>query len=228
MPLSQGDRLGRYEVLGPIGAGGMGEVWRARDTELGREVAVKVLPEALASEPRRVERFRREARALAALSHPNLLEIHDVGSSNGLDYVITELLEGDCLRAAIPPKGLPWQKVAEIGAAAADGLAAAHGRGIIHRDLKPENLFLTANGRVKILDFGLASVHEEASADARNATITEVGTVMGTPGYMAPEQVKGRQAVATGYANYEWLHVDPDFEPLWGDPEFQEILRPKG
>lgn len=140
MTLSRGDRLGRYEVLGPIGSGGMGEVWRARDTELGREVAVKVLPEDVASEPRRVERFRREARALAALSHPNLLEIHDVGSTNGLDYVVTELLEGDSLRAAIPPKGLPWQKVAEIGAAAADGLAAAHGRGIIHRDLKPEQL----------------------------------------------------------------------------------------
>ena len=228
MSLSQSDSLGRYEVLGPIGAGGMGEVWRARDTELGREVAVKVLPEEVASEPRRVERFRREARALAALSHPNLLEIHDVGSSNGLDYVITELLEGDCLRAAIPPKGLPWQKVAEIGAAAADGLAAAHGRGIIHRDLKPENLFLTADGRVKILDFGLASMDDDLEVDVDSPTVTEAGAVLGTAGYMAPEQVEGRQAVATGYANYEWLHVDPDFEPLWGDPEFQEILRPKG
>ena len=194
MTLSQGDRLGRYEVLGPIGAGGMGEVWRARDTELDRQVAIKVLPEAVASEPRRVERFRREARALAALSHPNLLEIHDVGSNDGLNYVVTELLEGDSLRAAIPPLGLPWQKVAEMGAAVADGLAAAHGRGIVHRDLKPENLFVTSDGRVKILDFGLASVGEELEVDHNSPTVTEEGAVLGTVGYMAPEQLRGRQA----------------------------------
>jgi tetratricopeptide (TPR) repeat protein len=174
----------------------MGEVWRARDTELGREVAVKVLPEAVASEPRRVERFRREARALAALSHPNLLEVHDVGSSNGLDYVVTELLEGDSLRAAIPPSGLPWQKVVEIGAAAAEGLAAAHGRGIIHRDLKPENLFLTADGRVKILDFGLASMDDEFEIDGNSPTVTEDGAILGTAGYMAPEQLRGQPASA--------------------------------
>jgi len=191
MTLSHGDRLGRYDILDPLGAGGMGEVWRARDTELGREVAVKVLPEAVASEPRRVERFRREARALAALSHPNLLEVHDVGATNGLDYVVTELLEGDSLRAAIPPSGLPWQKVAEIGAAAAEGLAAAHRRGIIHRDLKPENLFLTADGRVKILDFGLATLDEDLELDGDSPTITEAGTVLGTVGYIAPEQLRG-------------------------------------
>jgi len=196
MTLSQGDRLGRYEVLGPIGAGGMGEVWRARDTELDRDVAVKILPESFASDANRLERFQREAKALAALTHPNLLEIYDVGTTDGLHYAVTELLEGDTLRERITPTGLPWKKVTTIGAAVADGLAAAHGRGIIHRDLKPENLFLTADGRVKILDFGLASVHEEASADAETATITEAGTVMGTPGYMAPEQVKGKQADA--------------------------------
>ncbi|MEE4273499.1 MAG: serine/threonine-protein kinase, partial [Thermoanaerobaculales bacterium] len=196
MSLSQGDRLGRYEVLGPIGAGGMGEVWRARDTELDREVAIKVLPESFADDSVRLERFQREAKALAALSHPNLLDIYDVGSSNGLHYAVTELLEGDTLRERITPSGLPWQKVTQFGAAVADGLAAAHGRGIIHRDIKPENLFLTADGRVKILDFGLAAMHEEASPDAKTATITEAGTVMGTPGYMAPEQVKGQQADA--------------------------------
>jgi len=174
----------------------MGEVWRARDTELGREVAIKVLPESFAEDETRLERFQREAKALAALSHPNLLDIYDVGSVNGLHYAVTELLEGDTLRERITPSGLPWKKVTEIGAAVADGLAAAHGRGIVHRDLKPENLFLTADGRVKILDFGLASVHEEASPDARTATITEAGTVMGTPGYMAPEQVKGQPADA--------------------------------
>jgi len=196
MSLSTGDRLGRYEVLGPIGAGGMGEVWRARDTELDREVAVKVLPESFASDETRLERFHREAKALAALTHPNLLEIYDVGSTDGIQYAVTELLEGDTLRERITPSGLPWKKVTSIGAAVADGLAAAHGRGIIHRDLKPENLFITADGRVKILDFGLASIHEAAEADAETATITEAGTVMGTPGYMAPEQVKGKQADA--------------------------------
>jgi len=194
MSLSQGDHLGRYEILGPIGAGGMGEVWRARDTELDREVAVKVLPESFASDENRLERFQREAKALAALSHPNLLDIYDVGTTDGLHYAVTELLEGDTLRERITPSGLPWKKVTTIGAAVADGLAAAHGRGIIHRDLKPENLFLTADGRVKILDFGLASINEEADADAETATITEAGTVMGTPGYMAPEQVKGKPA----------------------------------
>ena len=189
MTLSQGDHLGRYEILGPIGAGGMGEVWRALDTELDRQVAVKVLPESFASDPSRLERFQREAKALAALSHPNLLDIYDVGAANGLHYAVTELLEGDTLRERITPTGLPWQRVTQIGAAVADGLAAAHGRGIVHRDLKPENLFLTADGRVKILDFGLAAMHEEAAPDAKTATITEAGTVMGTPGYMAPEQV---------------------------------------
>jgi serine/threonine protein kinase/tetratricopeptide (TPR) repeat protein len=196
MSLSQGDRLGRYEILGPIGAGGMGEVWRARDTELGREVAIKVLPDEVAADPRRVERFRREARALAALSHPNLLEIHDVGATDGLSYVVTELLEGDSLRAAIPPSGLPWQKVTEIGAAVAGGLAAAHGKGIVHRDLKPENLFLTADGRVKILDFGLASLDEEIEVESDSPTVTEADTVLGTVGYMAPEQLRGRPADA--------------------------------
>ena len=194
MSLSQGDRLGRYEILGPIGAGGMGEVWRARDTELDREVAVKILPESFASDENRLERFQREAKALAALSHPNLLDIYDVGTTDGIHYAVTELLEGDTLRERITPSGLPWKKVTSIGAAVADGLAAAHGRGIIHRDIKPENLFITADGRVKILDFGLAAVHEEAEPDAETATITEAGTVMGTPGYMAPEQVKGKPA----------------------------------
>ena len=194
MSLAAGDRLGRYEILGPIGAGGMGEVWRALDTDLDRQVAVKILPESFADDETRLERFQREAKALAALSHPNLLDIYDVGSANGLHYAVTELLEGDTLRERITPTGLPWQKVTAIGAAVADGLAAAHGRGIIHRDIKPENLFLTADGRVKILDFGLASVQEETNPDAKTATITEAGTVMGTPGYMAPEQVKGQPA----------------------------------
>ena len=198
MSLSAGDRLGRYEILGPIGAGGMGEVWKALDTELERTVAVKVLPESVAEDPSRLERFQREARALAALSHPNLLDIYDVGSTNGLHYAVTELLEGDTLRQKIPTSGLPWQKVAAMGAAAADGMAAAHGKGIVHRDLKPENLFVTADGRVKILDFGLAKVEEDFDPEGETGTLTpagtEAGTIMGTPGYMAPEQVKGKPA----------------------------------
>ncbi len=200
MSLSVGDRLGRYEVLGPIGAGGMGEVWQARDNELGRDVAIKVLPEEMAVDPRRIERFRREARALAALSHPHLLEVYDVGATNGLDYVVTELLEGDTLRELVPPSGLPWKKVCELGSAVADGLAAAHDKGIVHRDLKPENVFVTTDGRVKILDFGLARFDEELIAGEETVsvtpTLTEEGTVLGTMGYMAPEQLRGRPADA--------------------------------
>ena len=196
MALSAGDRLGRYEILGPLGAGGMGEVWKARDSELDREVAVKVLPDEVVSDPKRVERFRREAKALAALSHPNLLEIHDVGTADGVSYVVTELLEGDSLRRQIPHTGLPWRKVVELGADIADGLSAAHDVGIVHRDLKPENLFLTADGRVKILDFGLATIDDEEEPEGESPTVTEAGTVVGTVGYAAPEQLEGQRADA--------------------------------
>lgn len=194
MALSVGDRLGRYEILGLLGAGGMGEIWKARDTELVREVAVKVLPDEVALDTTRIERFRREAKALAALSHPNLLEIHDVGSADGVSFVVTELLEGESLRAAIPPSGLPWRKVSELGADIAEGLAAANEVGIVHRDLKPENLFLTADGRVKILDFGLATIDDEEEPDGESPTVTEAGTVLGTVGYAAPEQLEGHRA----------------------------------
>ncbi|MBD3872008.1 MAG: serine/threonine protein kinase [Acidobacteria bacterium] len=161
MALSRGDSLGRYQVLGPLGAGGMGEVYRARDTELEREVAVKVLPTSVATNPDRLERFQREARAVAALSHPNILEIFDVGTHDGIQYAVTELLEGQTLRERLPSKGIPWQKAAEFGVGIADGLAAAHGKGIVHRDLKPENIFVTSDGRVKVLDFGLARIETE-------------------------------------------------------------------
>src|SRR6516225_294695 len=147
-------RLGHYEILAPLGAGGMGEVYRARDTRLGREVAVKVLPEALASNTERQARFEREAKAVAALSHPNILAIHDYGTSRDITYAVMELLEGETLRSRLAKGPLPWREAVEVGAAIAEGLAAAHAKGIIHRDLKPENLFLTADGRVKILDFG--------------------------------------------------------------------------
>ena len=197
MTLAAGDRLGPYEVLGPLGAGGMGEVYRARDSRLERDVAIKVLPEHLANHPAALARFEREAKAIAAISHPNILAIHDFGREGGVTFAVTELLEGETLRSRLSESGLPWREAAEIGAAVADGLAAAHSRGIIHRDLKPENIFLTSDGRVKILDFGLARRERLATPteQAQGPTVTqetEPGTVMGTVGYMSPEQVIGQ------------------------------------
>src|SRR5205807_168893 len=156
--LTASTRLGPYEIVAPLGAGGMGEVYRARDTRLGREVAVKVLPEPFASDPDRRARFEREARAVAAISHPNILGIHDYGTQGAVTYAVMELLEGETLHSRLDRGPLSWREVVEVGAAVAEGLAAAHARGIVHRDIKPENLFLTEDGRVKILDFGLARI----------------------------------------------------------------------
>jgi eukaryotic-like serine/threonine-protein kinase len=194
MPLTSGTRLGPYEISSPLGAGGMGEVYRATDTKLGREVAVKVLPAALATDEAARARFEREARAVAALSHPNILALHDFGQHDGIAYAVTELLEGETLRARLDHGALPLRKVLQIGADIADGLAAAHDKGFIHRDIKPENIFITADGRVKILDFGLArqaAVAGEAPGGGTTVIGTDPGTVMGTVGYMAPEQVRG-------------------------------------
>jgi eukaryotic-like serine/threonine-protein kinase len=201
MPLSAGTLLGPYEILSPLGAGGMGEVYRARDTRLGREVAIKVLPTDLASDRGRLDRFEKEARLVASLSHPNILALHDFGQADGVLYAVTELLEGDSLRQRLSGETLPIRKVIEIGAAVAEGLAAAHGKGIVHRDLKPDNIFLTFDGQVKILDFGLARTAEILSPEGESAAPTtpaptEPGTVMGTVGYMAPEQVRGFSADA--------------------------------
>ena len=190
MPLAAGTRLGPYEIIAPIGAGGMGEVYRAHDSRLERHVAVKVLPPHLSQNPQALSRFVRETKAVAALSHPNLLSIFDTGNETGLNYAITELLEGETLRTAVTRGPLPWRKALEIGAALAEGLAAAHAKGITHRDLKPENIFLTTDGRVKILDFGLARV-EVGVPGADTVTRTEAGMVLGTPAYMSPEQVRG-------------------------------------
>src|SRR5947208_3086750 len=193
-------RLGPYEIVAPLGAGGMGEVYRARDTRLGREVAVKVLPEPFANDPDKQARFEREARAVAALSHPNVLAIHDYGTHGAVTYAVMELLEGETLRQQLAQGPLPWRKAVEIGAAVADGLAAAHAKGIVHRDLKPENLFLTTDGRVKILDFGLARVTPLPNLQPETGPYvpaeTDAGTVMGTVGYMSPEQVRGQPADA--------------------------------
>ena len=198
MPLSVGSRLGSYEILAPIGAGGMGEVYRARDSKLDREVAVKVLPPHLEEASGALARFEREAKAIAALSHPNILAIHDFGRSGGVSYAVMELLEGETLRDALSHGPLPPKKAAEYARQIVEGLAAAHARGVVHRDLKPENLFLTNDGHVKILDFGLAKVARPASSDETSsptlARSTEPGSVMGTVGYMAPEQVRDRKS----------------------------------
>jgi eukaryotic-like serine/threonine-protein kinase len=196
MRLSPGTRLGPYEILAVLGAGGMGEAYRARDPRLGRDVAIKVLPQHLSTDPNALSRFEREVRAVAALSHPNILAIFDVGSADGVSYAVTELLEGETLRARLKQGALPWPMASEIGSAIAEGVAAAHSKGIIHRDLKPENIFLTRDGRAKVLDFGLARLTSE-DPDATSApTETEPGVVMGTVGYMSPEQVKGKAAGA--------------------------------
>jgi len=195
MTLTQGDRLGRYEILSSIGAGGMGEVWRARDTELGREVAIKVLPPQVADSPDRRKRFEREARATAALNHPNLLTVHDVGIDHDQPYIVTELLEGETLRRVLRHGPPPPVSAVAWSLGIANGLAAAHSRNVVHRDLKPDNVFLTTDNRVKILDFGLAKILETEIADkdetAALSSDTAAGTLLGTMGYMAPEQLRG-------------------------------------
>ncbi len=201
MPLLQGTLLGPYEIEGPLGAGGMGEVYRARDTRLEREVAVKILPPAYARDPDRLRRFEREARVVASLNHPNILAIHDIGThTDGSPYLVSELLEGESLRQRLESGPLPARKAAEYGTQIAEGLSVAHEKGVVHRDLKPENLFLTKDGRVKILDFGLARLTdaEGAAAGAETAAPsiagTQTGMVLGTAGYMSPEQVRGKAA----------------------------------
>ncbi|HTS65448.1 MAG TPA: protein kinase [Candidatus Acidoferrales bacterium] len=189
MPLPAGIRLGPYEVLAPLGAGGMGEVYRAHDTRLGRDVAVKVLPASFAVDAERLRRFEQEARATGMLNHPNILALYDVGTFEQSPYLVTELLEGRTLREEMP---LPKRKVLDYARQIANGLAAAHAKGVTHRDLKPDNLFITRDGRAKILDFGLAKVEAEArDADSTRTAATTPGMVMGTVGYTSPEQARG-------------------------------------
>ena len=200
MPLDPGTKLGPYEIQSPLGAGGMGEVYRAKDTRLGRDVAIKVLPEKLARDAERLQRFETEARVIAALNHPNILSIHDIGTYEGAPYLVSECLEGQTLRMELSGSALPVRRVVDYGTQIAQGLAAAHDKGIVHRDLKPENVFVTRDGRVKILDFGVAKlVRPEASSDegaTMDAGPTSTGIVLGTVGYMSPEQVRGEPADA--------------------------------
>src|SRR5579872_885731 len=198
MALTFGTRLGPYQIESPIGAGGMGEVYRARDVRLGRDVAIKILPSSFGTDPERLQRFAQESRAAAALNHPSILSIYDIGEERGSPYVVSELLEGETLRDRLRNGPLPFRKAIDLAQQIARGLAAAHEKGIVHRDLKPENLFLTTDGRAKILDFGLAKfTHSESdrSGDAPTMQVaTEAGTLLGTVGYMAPEQVRGKPA----------------------------------
>jgi serine/threonine protein kinase len=195
MTIAAGVRLGPYEILAPLGAGGMGEVYRARDERLGREAAVKVLPEAVAADPERLRRFEQEARAASALNHPNIVTIYDVGRTGGVSWIAMELVGGASLRQALAGGALPTRKALSIGTQIAEGLAKAHGSGIVHRDLKPENVMVTSEGLVKILDFGLAKLAPELPEGSQVGTATqqtEAGVVMGTIGYMSPEQATGR------------------------------------
>jgi eukaryotic-like serine/threonine-protein kinase len=213
-PLS-GTKLGPYEIIAQLGAGGMGEVYRARDPQLGRDVAIKVLPTFLSRDPDRLRRFEQEARAAAALNHPNILAVYQFGTYEGAPYLVSELLEGSTLRDQLLRGPLPIRKAVEYGIQTAHGLAAAHEKGIVHRDLKPENLFLTKDGRIKILDFGLAKLIQNPHASEPGTPTlsegTEAGVVLGTVGYMSPEQVRGHAAddradlFALGAILYEML-----------------------
>jgi eukaryotic-like serine/threonine-protein kinase len=194
--IAAGSLLGRYEILSTLGSGGMGVVYRARDTRLGREVAIKVLPAEVAGDEDRLHRFEKEARAVSALHHPNILDVHDIGTHQGLPFIVSELLEGETLRHQLASGAIQLPRALEYAKQMATGLAAAHDKGIVHRDLKPENVFVTDDGRVKILDFGLAKVTkpelENAGADAVTETVdTKARTLLGTLAYMSPEQIRG-------------------------------------
>ena len=222
MAIFAGSRLGPYEVVAPLGAGGMGEVYRARDPRLGRDVAIKVITSDSEPSAERLRRFMDEARAVGALNHPNILAVFDVGSDGGLPYVVFELLEGETLRTRLLEGPLPHRNAVEYAVQVCQGLAASHEKGILHRDLKPENLFLTGDGRVKILDFGLAKLvggldESDGTVDKTTRTATHPGLQIGTLIYMSPEQVRGRPAdrrsdiFALGVVLHEMLSGSPPF-----------------
>jgi eukaryotic-like serine/threonine-protein kinase len=199
MPLTAGERVGPFKVVAPIGKGGMGEIYRARDTRLNREVALKMLPDGSATDEESLKRFERETRAVAALNHPNILAIHDTGMHRDLPYAVTELLQGETLADRLRSGALAPLRAAEIASQIAEGLAAAHAMGVIHRDIKPDNIFLTNDGRAKILDFGIARIENPSLRTGKFAHSSSTSSsvfVIGTAGYISPEQVRGRHADA--------------------------------
>ena len=218
MPLSAGDRLGPYEVLSPIGAGGMGEVYKARDTRLDRTVAIKVLPEHIAKREDLRARFEREARAVASLNHPHICTLHDIGNQDGAGYMVMEYLEGETLAARIEKGALPLDQALKLAMQIADALDRAHRAGVTHRDIKPQNIMLTRDG-VKVLDFGLAKSSKPApTEETLTAVLTMEGTVMGTPQYMAPEQFEGKEADARSDV---WAFGAVLYEMVTGQKAFQ-------
>ncbi len=238
MVLAAGTKVSPYEIVAPLGAGGMGEVYRARDNRLGRDVAIKILPESFARDKDRLQRFEQEARAIAALNDPRILAVFDVGEHGGAPFIVSELLEGETLRAILDRGPLSQRKTIEYGVQIAQGLAAAHEKSIVHRDLKPENIFLTRDGRIKILDFGLAKLAQQASAATTNSdgvTLTRLGStpgvVLGTASYMAPEQVRGEPAdarsdiFALGSVLYEMLSGMRAFQRGTAAESMTAILR---
>ena len=201
MALAQGEQLGPYEIIAPLGKGGMGEVYRARDNRLRREVALKMLPDASANDEDSLARFQRETHAVASMNHPSILAIHDTGSHRGVPYAVTELLEGETLAERLDSGPIAPKRAVEIASQIADGLSAAHAKGVIHRDVKPENIFLTHDGRTKILDFGIARIENPglrtgAIPSLRQRGSTSSQMLAGTAGYVSPEQVRGARADA--------------------------------
>jgi hypothetical protein len=236
MAIPSGTRLGPYEILSPLGAGGMGEVYRARDTRLGREVAIKVLSDEIAGDPRALARFQTEAKAIAALSHPNIMALHDVGEASGIHFAVMELLDGETLRAALCKGPMPVRRALEIAGQLAEALAAAHEKGIVHRDVKPENVVISKGGHAKLLDFGLAgqSVLPSDPAFTNSPTgdvLTERGAILGTVAYMSPEQARGENIdfrsdqFSLGIVLYEMLAGSRPFQGTSGVDLLAAIVR---
>src|SRR5918992_3457603 len=232
MALSIGDRLGRFAILGSLGAGGMGEVYRARDDQLKRDVAIKVLPAAFSDDAERRRRFEHEARAAGGLNHPNILAVYDVGVERGASYIVTELLDGETLRERMAGRPLPPRKVVDYARQIANGLAAAHDRGVVHRDIKPGNLFVTTDGRIKILDFGLAKlIGPDSSPNTETVAVDgTLRTVMGTVAYMSPELARGLHVdhrtdiFSFGVVFYEMLSGFPPFQRVTPGDTLKAIL----
>jgi serine/threonine protein kinase len=234
MGLTPASKLGRYEIQSSIGAGGMGEVYKARDTKLQRTVAIKILPEAVATDTERLQRFEHEARILSSLNNPNLLAIYDFGTQDGIQYLVSEFLQGQTLRDLLRDGPLTPRRAVAYATEIAHGLSAAHEKGIVHRDLKPENIFVTDEGRIKILDFGLAKLSlldPAAPSDMTMTVKTDPGVVLGTVGYMSPEQVRGQAAdarsdlFALGVILYEMVSGKRPFQGATAADTMSAILK---